>query len=305
MKITLRQMELFLEVAKIGHLTQVAKKFGLSQSAVSMSLKELESILGCKLFERVQKKLVLNEKGRAFFEEIEPLIMRLRDIEAEFMSQENKGKLVVGASTTIADYILPNIICEYMERYPEVKISMRIGNTAEVMEMARSGEVDLGYIEGEIFCPECHITPMGKDELVVVTGDRKLAKKKEHYIDTLLPKKWILREEGSGTKGEFIKRLGKFAADLNIYLELRHTEAIISVLKEVENSLSCVSKIAVRDRIEKGELYELKIKGFEFGRDFYQIYYKDKYQSDLFKKFSLFARSKFAQALGERYEESV
>ena len=305
MRFTLRQMELFLEVAKIGHLTQVAKKFGLSQSAVSMSLKELESILGCKLFERVQKRLVLNEKGRAFFAEIEPLIYKLRDIEKEFMTQENKGQLIVGASTTIADYIIPNIICEYMEEYPEVKISLKIGNTTEIAQMVEGGEIDIGYIEGELICPACITTPLGKDELVVVTGDKELARKREYYIDTILDKKWILREEGSGTKSEFIKKIGKFANELNIYMELRHTEAIISVLKEVPQSLSCVSRLAVQERLENGELYEIKIKGFDFGRDFFQVYYKNKYQSELFKKFSLYARSKFAAKLGAKYEESV
>ncbi|WP_201334999.1 MULTISPECIES: LysR family transcriptional regulator [unclassified Nitratiruptor] len=305
MRITLRQMELFLEVAKMGHLTQVAKKYGLSQSAVSMSLKELESILGCKLFERVQKKLVLNEKGRIFFTEIEPLIYKLRDIEREFMTSENKGQLIVGASTTIADYILPNIVCEYMEQYPEVKISLKIGNTAEIVEMVEGGDIDIGYIEGEIICPNCTTTPLGKDELVVVTGDKELAEKKEHFIDTLLQYKWVLREEGSGTKSEFIKKIGKFASELNIYLELRHTEAIINVLKEVPKSLSCVSKLAVKDRLESGELYEISIKGYDFSRDFYQIVYKNKYQSELFKKFSLYARSRFAARLGENYEKSL
>ncbi len=305
MRITLRQMELFLEVAKIGHLTQVAKKFGLSQSAVSMSLKELESILGCKLFERVQKKLVLNEKGRAFYSEIEPLIYKLKDIETEFMSQENKGKLIIGASTTIADYIMPQIVSEYMEEYPQVKIQLRIGNTQEITAMAEAGEIDVGYIEGEVASPQCQISPMGKDELVVITADRNLAQRREYYIDTILDKKWVLREEGSGTKSEFIKKIGKFAGDLNIYLELRHTEAIINVLKEVPQSLSCVSRIAVKDRIEKGDLYTVRIKGFDFSRDFYQIYYKNKFKSDLFKKFSLFCRSKFATILGEEYAVSV
>ncbi len=305
MRITLRQMEIFLEVADIGHLTKVAKKFGLSQSAISMSLKELESILGCKLFERIQKRLVLNEKGRVFYSEIKPLVYKLKDIEAEFMSQENKGKLILGASTTIADYILPNVVCEYMERYPEAKIQMKIGNTAEIGKMVENGEVDIGYIEGELESLNCSMTPMGKDELVVVTGDKALAKKKEYYIDTLLDKKWVLREEGSGTKSEFIKRLGKFAADLNIYLQLRHTEAIINVLRSVPGSLSCVSKIAVQDRLQKGELFEIKIKGFDFSRDFYQISYKNKYQSELFKKFSLYARSRFAAKLGEQYEKSL
>ncbi len=301
MRITLRQLELFIEVAKIGHLTQVAKHFGLSQSAVSMSLKELESILGCKLFERVQKRLVLNEKGRAFFAEVEPLVYRLRDIETEFMSQENKGQLIIGASTTIADYILPHIVCEYMERYPEVKLQLRIGNTSEITQKVESGEVDVGYIEGEVNSPLCSIATVGRDELVVVTADKELAKKKEHYIDTLLGKKWILREEGSGTKSEFVKKLGKFASELNIYLELRHTEAIKNVLKEVPGSLSCVSHIAVKKELEEGSLYQIKIKGFDFGRAFYSIQHKNKYQSELFKKFTLFARSKFAQILGEEY----
>ena len=305
MRITLRQMELFLEVAKIGHLTQVAKKFNLSQSAVSMSLKELESILGCKLFERIQKKLILNEKGRTFYEEIEPLIYRLRDIESEFMQMENKGKLIIGCSTTIADYIMPHIVCEYMHEYPEVKIQMKIANTAEIAKMTQEGIIDIGYIEGDINCNNCIITPIGKDELVVVTGDKSLTKKKEHYIDTLLDKKWILREEGSGTRSEFMRKIGKFANELNIYLELRHTEAIINVLKEVDESLSCVSKIAVKKYLQNGELYELTIKGFEFGREFYQIHYKSKYQSELFKKFSYYARSRFAQILGDKYAKSL
>ena len=305
MRITLRQMELFIEVAKIGHLTQVAKKFNLSQSAVSMALKELESILGCKLFERIQKRLVLNEKGRQFFSEIEPIIYKLKDIESEFMSKENKGKLIVGASTTIADYIMPHIICEYMEKYPEVKIMMRIGNTSEIKEMVEKGEVDIGYIEGETNSPLCNSVTIGSDELVVVTGDKSLAKKGEIFIDTLLNKKWILREEGSGTRSEFVRRLGKLAGELNIFLELRHTEAIVNVLKEVSDSLSCVSDIAVKDKITSGELYPLKIKGFDFSRNFYQLTYKDKYKSELFKKFSFFARSRFAQILGEENAKAI
>ncbi|MRJ02349.1 MAG: LysR family transcriptional regulator [Epsilonproteobacteria bacterium] len=305
MRITLRQLELFIEVAKIGHLTQVAKLFGLSQSAVSMSLKELESILGCKLFERVQKRLVLNERGRALFTEVEPLIYRLKDIETEFMSQENKGQLIVGASTTIADYILPHVICEYMEQYPEVKLQLKIGNTSEIIEKVERGEVDMGYIEGEVESALCKRSIVGKDELVVVTADKELAKKKEHFIDTLLDYKWILREEGSGTKSEFIRKLGKFAADLNIYLELRHTEAIKNVLKEVPQSLSCVSQIAVKKELESGELFRVKIKGFDFTREFFAIHHKNKYQSELFKKFTLFTRSKFALMLGGEYAQSL
>jgi len=297
MKITLRQMEIFLEVAKVGHLTQVAKELGLSQSAISMSLKELESTLGCKLFDRIQKKLVLNEKGRAFKHTIEPLVKRLRDIEEEFMSQENRGELTVGASTTIADYIMPHIVCEYMEKYPDVKIKLKIGNTAEITKMVEDGLVDIGYIEGDIENFNIIFSPIGVDELVIVTGDRSIVGKKEYYIDNLLDYKWVLREEGSGTRSVFLNKIKNYVTYLNLFLDLRHTEAIKSVLKETEGTISCISKIAVKNELQNKELFEIKVKGFDFTREFFQIHHKDKYKSELFKKFLTFARYKFNDVL--------
>jgi len=300
MKITLRQMEIFLKVAKVGHITQVAKEIGVSQSAVSMSLKELEYILGCKLFDRIQKKLILNEKGRAFKHSIEPLVKKIRDIEEEFKSQENKGELTIGASTTIADYIMPNIICEYMEKYPKVKISMKIGNSNEIIKMILDGTIDIGYVEGEVQNLNIITFQVGTDELIVVTGDKNIARKKEYFIDTLLEYKWILREEGSGTRSVFLNRIRDYITNLNLFLELRHTEAIKSILKDTPKTLSCISKIAVKRDIEYGELYQVKIKKFNFTRDFYQIYHKDKYRSELFKKFSIFANYRFKEILMDK-----
>ena len=143
MKITLRQMEIFLEVANIGHLTKVAERMGLSQSAVSMSIKELENIIGYKLFDRINKKLVLNEKGRAFAEAIAPLVSKLNDIEEEFKNDENNGELLIGVSTTIADYLIPPIICQYMNSFPQVRVNLKVGNTRKIVDMIESGQVDL------------------------------------------------------------------------------------------------------------------------------------------------------------------
>ncbi len=299
MKITLRQMEIFLEVVKVRHLTQVANELGLSQSAVSMSLKELESILGCKLFDRIQKKLILNEKGRAFRHAIEPLVKKLRDIEEEFMSQENRGELTLGASTTIADYIMSHIICEYMDKYPDVKIKMKIGNTTEITKMVEDGVIDIGYIEGDIENLNIIFSPIGVDELVIVTGDKSLVRKKEYFIDNLLDYKWVLREEGSGTRSVFLNKIKNYITGLNLFLDLRHTEAIKSVLKETTGTISCISKIAVKKELENGELYQLNIKGFDFRREFYQIHHKDKYKSELFKKFTVFARYRFSEILNK------
>ena len=303
MKITLRQMEIFLEVAKIGHLTKAANKFNLSQSAVSMSLKELESTLGCKLFDRIQKKLVLNERGRAFFNEIEPLIKKLRDIEEEFISKENRGELKVGASTTIANYLLSNIICEYMSKYPDVKISMKIANSDEIVKMVENADLDLGYIEREKEDLNLIATPVGVDELVIVTANKSLAGKKEYFIDTLMEYRWILREEGSGTRAIFLNRIKKYITNINLFLELSHVEAIKHALRSTKNSLSCISKIAVKEELENKELFEIKVKGFDFSRNFYQIHHKNKYKSELFKKFTTFVRYKMKNILTKDKDE--
>ncbi len=254
-------MEIFLEVAHMGHLTKVAEKMGLSQSAVSMSIKELENIIGYKLFDRINKKLALNEKGRAFAEAIAPLVSKLNDIEEEFKNDENNGELLIGVSTTIADYLIPPIICDYMKSYPQVKVNLKIGNTREIADLIESGAVDLGFVEGNVDSTSIKQEIVGPDELIVVTGDRELAEKQEsYYIDKLLDKRWILREEGSGTREVFLTHLGDLAAQINLFLELRHPESIKNMLIQSKKCLTCLPRISVMKELERGELYELKIK---------------------------------------------
>ncbi len=298
MKITLRQMEIFLEVAHMGHLTKVAEKMGLSQSAVSMSIKELENIIGYKLFDRINKKLALNEKGRAFAEAIAPLVSKLNDIEEEFKNDENNGELLIGVSTTIADYLIPPIICDYMKSYPQVKVNLKIGNTREIVDLIESGSVDLGFVEGNVDSTSIKQEIVGPDELIVVTGDRELAEKQEsYYIDKLLDKRWILREEGSGTREVFLTHLGDLAAQINLFLELRHPESIKNMLIQSKKCLTCLPRISVMKELERGELYELKIKKLKFERQFLLIYHKDKYKTSLLSKFIYFTRMQLGKIL--------
>jgi len=298
MKITLRQMEIFLEVARMGHLTKVAEKMGLSQSAVSMSIKELENIIGYKLFDRINKKLALNEKGRAFAEAIAPLVSKLNDIEEEFKNDENNGELLIGVSTTIADYLIPPIICDYMKSYPQVKVNLKIGNTREIADLIESGAVDLGFVEGNVDSTSIKQEIVGPDELIVVTGDRELAEKQEsYYIDKLLDKRWILREEGSGTREVFLTHLGDLAAQINLFLELRHPESIKNMLIQSKKCLTCLPRISVMKELERGELYELKIKKLKFERQFLLIYHKDKYKTSLLSKFIYFTRMQLGKIL--------
>jgi DNA-binding transcriptional LysR family regulator len=296
MKLTLRQMEIFLNVVKAGHLTNVAKEMSLSQSAVSMSIKELENILGRPVFDRINKKLVLNEVGRAFHTEIKPIFKKLSDIEYEFKNSENKGMIRVGASTTIVDYLMPSIICSYMSAYPDVKITLKEGNTHEIADMIKEGSIDIGFVEGFVSGGEIIKEKIGVDELLIVTEDTAMANAKPVFIDELSQMRWVLREEGSGTREVFLEYIKEKVDHLNVFLELGHTESIKSILKNRE-CLTCISKISVDKELQEGKLFRVPVKSFECKRDFLMIYHKDKYHSSLFEKFVFFSKKLMTQML--------
>ncbi len=296
-KLTLRQLEIFLNVVREGHLTNVAKAMGLSQSAISMAIKELEKVLGNPLFDRINKKLILNEMGRAFEKEITPILKKINDIEYEFKNTVNKGMIRVGASTTIVDYLMPPIICSYMNTYSEVKVALKEGNTKRIVELIKEGELDVGFIEGVVNDSEIIKTIIGVDELVVVTTDESL--NRECFIDSIQDKKWVLREEGSGTREVFLDYIKDKVDHINIFLELGHTESIKSLLIN-HQCLTCISKIAVTDEIEEKKLLQVPLRNFECKRNFYMIYHKDKYKSELFNKFVTFAQNMMRQTMYEK-----
>ena len=296
MKLTLRQMEIFLNVVRSGHLTNVAKEMNLSQSAVSMSIKELENILGRPVFDRINKKLVLNEVGRAFHKEIDPLFKKLTDIEYEFKNSENKGMIRVGASTTIVDYLMPSIICAYMSSYPDVKITLKEGNTQEIAEMIKEGSIDIGFVEGFVSGSDIIKEKIGVDELLIVTENKTISNAEPVYIDELASMRWVLREEGSGTREVFLEYIKEKVDDLNVFLELGHTESIKSILKNRE-CLTCISKISVDKELNEGKLFRVPVKNFECKRDFLMVYHKDKYHSALFEKFVFFSKKLMMQML--------
>ena len=295
MKLTLRQIEIFLNVVEQGHLTNVARTLGLSQSAVSMSVKELENILGRPLFDRLNKKLILNEVGRNFYDAVEPLFRKLEDIEYEFQNTEDKGTVRVGASTTIVDYLIPPIACRYMGTYPDVRVQLKEGNTREIAGMVKRGELDMGFVEGEVDDPDLIKEVIGEDELIVVTANETLASG-ERSIEALAGERWILREEGSGTRAVFLDYIKEKVPQLNIFMELGHTESIKSLLQSGK-AITCVSALAVTEELMDGRLLKVPIRDFHCRRHFYAIYHKDKYQSDLFSKFLNFSKNMIGETM--------
>ncbi len=281
--LTLKELEFFLSLCEYESVSKTANEFSVTQSAVSLAIKSLEEKLGEKVFDRVGKKLVLNERGRYFKEIVKSHFLALKDSQNIFAKNRLSGKLKVMASKTISNYFLAEPIYKFLLSYSEAKVEKRTENSRLIVEAILNGKTDIGFVEDEIEEVDIKGEKIGDDELIVVTGDKELSLK-ERYIDTLLNKRWILRERGSGTREVFLKGLGELSKELNIFLEFSELEEIKSVLYHKE-TLTCISKYAVKRELNEGKLFEVKLKNMDFKRNLYLIYHKEKSKTKLFEKF--------------------
>ncbi|HBV92945.1 MAG TPA: LysR family transcriptional regulator, partial [Pantoea sp.] len=165
MHITLRQIEVFTEVLKSGSTTQASQLLALSQSAVSAALADLESQLGVQLFDRVGKRLVLNEHGRLLYPRAVGLLEQAGEIEQLF--KEDNGAIRIFASSTIGNYLLPGMMAAYRRDFPGLPLELSVGNSQDVIQAVSDFRVDVGLIEGPCHMTELVSEPWLEDELVV------------------------------------------------------------------------------------------------------------------------------------------
>lgn len=259
MAITLRQLEIFEKVAKYGHVTQASNQLLLTQSAVSMSIAEMERLVGAPLFERQGKRLLLNDRGRQILPETRDVLMKIRMIE-QFLDDsigEPRGVLNVGASTTIGNYILPSVIGEFSKLYPNAKALLNVGNAQQIETAVENCDLDLGLIEGLSHSNFLIATPWKHDELVVIVGkEHEWANEKKASLKMLKNAEWIMREKGSGTREIFEAAMEKKGIKFSIALELGHTEAIKKAV-EAGLGVGCLSKMAVQRELDNGWLFEI------------------------------------------------
>ena len=283
---TLKQLEVFVSLSHKQRVIDVATEYKMSQSAISMSIKELEKIVGERLFERIGKRLTLNERGVLFLEQIAPHIDALQKVYTNFSSQKIEGNLRLCASVTIANYLMPKYIDEYSKMHNNVKFSLKSTNTNDVIHFIKEGIYDIGFIEDKCSDETLTCKKITSDELVVVTSNKALLSQKEHFIDTLFDMQWIMREMGSGTRSAFLDTISP--ETVNIYMEFDHTETVKKFLMLSQNYISCLPRISVEQELVEGSLFELKIRGYDFKRDFILIMRKDKKSSMLVDDFTKF-----------------
>ncbi|GAA4103033.1 LysR family transcriptional regulator [Zhongshania borealis] len=280
MHYTLRQLEVFLAAAHTENITRAAQQLSMSQSAASSALKDLEQQFNIQLFDRIGKRLQINELGRALRPQAEALLDQAQALEQGFRRHDQVGELKVGATLTIGNYLAVDIMAEFINRHPAAKVALNVANTAAISQQVLNFDLDVGLIEGELHHPDLEVTKWREDELqIFCSPNHPLAKKKNLSNADLLAAQWILREPGSGTRQAFDRALHDLLPDLNIRLELQHTEAIKRAV-ETGLGIGCLSKVSLQGSLETKRLVALEAKSRDFKRYFYFILHRQKYRSE-------------------------
>lgn len=279
MRFTLRQLDIFLETARTGNISRAADYLSISQSAASSALKELERQYDIMLFDRLGKRLVLNDLGRAIRPRAEALRDQARELEQDLKQQSDLGALKVGATLTIGNYLAVGILTQYRGEHPQAEVALEVGNTAAIVEKVANFELDIGMIEGELNHPDLALQPWQKDELVIICApDHPWAGKPWLTDDDLVRADWILRENGSGTRQAFDRAMHGLLPQFRAPLELQHTEAIKRAV-ESGMGLGCVSRLCLEEAFARGTLVPLPVPERPMNRQFYLALHKRKFRS--------------------------
>jgi len=284
MRYSLRQLEVFLATARYENVTRAARALAMSQSAASGSLRELEGQFDVLLFDRIGKRLQLSELGQQLRPQAEKLLERASAFEHALAGNDIVGRLQIGATLTIGNYIAVNMIADFRRQYPQADIVLRVANTEAIAERVAGFELDMGLIEGELNHPDLDSVHWRRDELVVFAEPgHPLAQSGTLSDADLKALPWIVREPGSGTRQAFDRAMHGILTDLHLAMELQHTEAIKRAV-EAGLGVGCLSRICLQEAFKRGSLVPLAVPERDFRREWYLITHRDKFHSEALKR---------------------
>ncbi|NYE57868.1 selenium metabolism-associated LysR family transcriptional regulator [Carboxydothermus ferrireducens] len=245
------QLVIFKVVAETKNISTAAKRLHMSQPAISLQIQSLENEVGVKLFERSNKGVRLTKAGEIFYQKVQDIIDKIHEAYelARDAGGESKGKLYIGATLTIGEYVLPKLLAYFYKLYPEIEMRVKIANTDTIYHELVEKTIDIGLIEGPIDDEELKVEKFWEDELVVVVPYHHIWGSKERLpVAELLKERIILREEGSGTRKVLeiaLKELGLDLNDLNVTMEFSSTQAIKEVVA-AGLGVTIISELTVR-----------------------------------------------------------
>ena len=259
--ITKRQIEIFLAVCESENMKKAANKLYLSHSAVSTAINQFETQLGCFVFDRVGREVKLNQKGAYLKDKLAPILKELSFHLKSVGKDEFQEKFIIGASTTIGNYLLPQLMSSFMEKEKvSPDFELIIENTEQISKRVSENKIDLGLVEGPVFKTNVTTEFWMDDELIVVqsySSNRGL--NEPISIHKLKNECWIMREPGSGTQSTIDAKLMEFGLSLSNIKVISQTEAIKQAVAS-ELGIACISRVCVSKELDFKSLSEISLK---------------------------------------------
>ncbi len=275
------RLKIFCKVVEKGSFSKAAEDVLLSQPTVSSHIKDLEEYFGCRLIDRLGRRLVLTGAGELLYSRASKLLAMHDQMVAEMADYQGRvgGRLVIGGSTIPSGYILPGLIGAYRKSYPEVTVLLVVGDTAKIVSNILDGEVELGVVGGRV--NESGIVQEGilTDEMkLVVHSSHPWAGRRSVRASELVTQPFIVRERGSGTLEAFetaIAAKGLKISDFNIVAQIGSTEAVIQGIKN-GIGVSVLSSVAVGEYVREGVLAMVPVSDVDLTRMFYLTFLKQR-----------------------------
>lgn len=283
-------MRVFITVADKKNFSKAAKSLSLTQPAVSFQIQTLEQYYQTMLFDRVNRHVKLTSAGELLLD----YAVHMNNLQAELeknmqqLTGHVKGELLIGASTTIGEYILPYVVGSFKKEYPDVNVTIQIMNTEVIEGMVASKHFDMGIVEGPLKNENLFFKEFLDDELLLaVPIDHPWAARGSIDIKELAQVPYITREPGSGSRLVFEQALIDADFDIeemNVVMELGNTTSIKSAILS-GLGVAAISKWAIKDLVKMGKVAPVSIEGVKMKRKFNIILNEDKFQSEAASKF--------------------
>jgi DNA-binding transcriptional LysR family regulator len=290
-----RRLQVFHTVARLLSFTKAADSLHMTQPAVTFQIRQLEEHFNTRLFDRTHNRISLTDAGKRVFKYADRIFELYGEMENSVreLTGEISGALTIGASTTIADYMLPPLLGDFNARYPEVAIHLKVSNSDGIVSMVENNAIDLGVVESPVGNKNLVVETCKQDQLVaIVPKAHPLAGKGHIHFSALLDYPFICREEGSGTRdviNGYLDGLPDCAAGLKVSMELGSPEAVKGAV-EAGMGVSVVSKATVQKELKLGTLVTLALDP-PLVRPFSFVHQKQKFKLRVMEELLAFARA--------------
>ena len=290
-----RRLQVFYTVARLLSFTKAAERLHMTQPAVTFQVRQLEDHFNTRLFDRTHNRVALTEAGRKAYEYAEEIFSLYAEMEntVKELTGDVSGALTLGASTTIADYMLPTLLRGFTMEFPDVNLRLKVSNTEGIVSMVENSMIDLGVVEGPVANKNLLVEVCRVDQLVaIVPLDHELADRDEITMEEIVGHSFICREEGSGTREvimEYMNSLGLDRNSLNICLELGSPEAIKGAV-EAGMGVSILSYATLQKELDLKSLAVIKLNP-PLERSFSFVRQRQKFRLRAMEELLGFARS--------------